>query len=65
MKNYWFNKNLYEYNCSEFIKKYIHNNNYMNELYLASNIVESIHGKLDYYLPKKITEKVVIIPSSE
>lgn len=28
----------------------------MNTLYLTNNIVESIHGKLDFYLPKKITD---------
>jgi hypothetical protein len=29
----------------------------MNKLYLTNDIVESIHGKLNYYLPKKITDQ--------
>ena len=55
IKNYWFNKSPVEYNYSEFIERYKDNNIYMNKLYLTNNIVESIHGKLNYFLPKKIT----------
>ena len=27
----------------------------MNKIYITNNIVESIHGKINYYLPKHIT----------
>lgn len=53
IKNYWSNKSPVEYNYSEFIKRYKDNNTYMNKLYLTNNIVESIHGKLNYFYKKK------------
>jgi hypothetical protein len=28
---------------------------YMNKIHITNNIVESIHGKINYYLPKHIT----------
>ena len=30
----------------------------MNKIYLTINIVELIHGKLNYFLPKKITDQI-------
>ena len=55
LKNYCFKKNNNIYNYSEFIKKYSNEKKYMNKIYITNNIVESIHGKINYYLPKHIT----------
>ena len=55
LKNYWFKKPNNIYNFSEFFKKFKGNKKYLDKIYLTNNIVESIHGKLNYYLPKHIT----------
>ena len=61
LKNYWFKKDLHEYNFSEFIKKYKTNKKIFEKLYLTNNIVESLHGKINYYLPKHTTNRINFI----
>ena len=63
LKNYWFKKSVEEYNFSEFINKYKTDKDKLNKLYITNNIVESIHGKLNYFLPKKITNQNSFIKS--
>ena len=63
LNNYWFKKNNRIYNYSEFFSKYKNDNLALNKIYLTNNIVESIHGKLNYYLPKHIANNQNFINS--
>lgn len=63
MQKCWFKKNIEEYNFSEFINKYKSDNEKLKKLYITNNIVESFHGKLNYFLPKKITNQSNFIKS--
>ena len=56
-----FKKNNEEYNYSNIIKKYYDNEDKLNRLYLTNNIIESLRSKLDYYLPKQVTNIVTNI----
>lgn len=63
IKNFWFKRPNEEYNFSKFIHKYIKNKNALEKLYLRNNITESIHAKLNYFLPRHITNQVNFINS--
>ena len=56
LKTYWFKKNNEEYNFSMFIKKYCKDENKLEKLYFTNNIIEAIHGKINFYLPKRATK---------
>ena len=51
---YWFKRNINDYNYSKFINKFKNNNDAINKLYFTNNIVESIHAKINYFLPRHI-----------
>ena len=61
----WFNRNVKYYNYSTIIQNYYNKNELLNKLYLTNNIVESIHSKLNYNLPKHKTTKLDFIKSIE
>ena len=63
LKNFWFKRPNEEYNYSKFIHKYIDNKNALEKLYLTNNITESIHAKLNYFLPRHITNQFNFINS--
>ena len=53
----WFSKNPDMYNYSTLLdyKKKSEKNKYLEKLYLTNNISESLHSKINYYLPKYST----------
>ena len=63
LKNFWYKRPNEEYNYSKFIHKYIDNKNALEKLYLTNNITESIHAKLNYFLPRHITNQFNFINS--
>ena len=36
-----------------FMSKFKNNKDAMNKLYVTKNIIESLHSKINYFLPKK------------
>ena len=63
LKNFWFKKDNEIYNFSLFFSKYKNDKNAVNKIYLTNNIVESLHGKLNYYLPKHTSNQYNFINS--
>ena len=63
LKEYWFSKNISEYNFSQFINKYKQSKDKMDMIYLTNNIIESINSRINFYLPKKITNELNFIKS--
>ena len=57
LKSYWFKKIINNYNYSCFIKKYLNNKKALDELCVTNNIIESLHSKLNYYLPRHVTNQ--------
>ena len=56
LKKYLFKLDPNIYNIEKIIKyKKENNNKYLDYLYITNNVVESINGKLNYYLSKGIT----------
>ena len=64
LKKYLFKLNESSYNYEDFLN-YKGNNNFeiMTKIYFANNIVENINSKINYYLPKKITNNVDFVNS--
>ena len=50
-----YNNNNYNYSC--FIKKYFNNKKALDKLYVTNNIIESLHSKLNYYLPRHVANQ--------
>ena len=65
LKNYWFNHNRYDYNYSDVISNYYKNKNLIDRMYLTNNIVESLHSKINLYLPKHKSTKYNFINTLE
>ena len=55
LKRTWFKKGRIDYNYSDIIKKYYNNNDIINKMFLTNNIIESIHSKINQFLPKHKT----------
>jgi len=66
LENFWFKKPINLYNYSKLSHENNHldiNNKYMKRFYFTNNVAESIHQKLDYYLPKRKTTPLDFIES--
>ena len=57
LQNFWFKKNIRDYNYSYFIEKFKENDAALNKLYLTNNILESLHSKINNNLPHSIPNK--------
>ena len=57
LQNFWFKKNIRDYNYSYFIEKFKENDAALKKLYLTNNILESLHSKINYNLPHSIPNK--------
>ena len=57
LQNFWFKKNISNYNYSYFIEKFKENDTALKKLYLTNNILESLHSKINYNLPHSIPNK--------
>ena len=51
----WFKRKNTDYNFSNTIKKFSSNNEALNKIYFTNNIAESIHSKINYFLPRHIS----------
>ena len=65
IKNNLFKLKLNAYNYSQLIELFKKNNNnkYLSKLLATINIIEYINSKLNYYLPKKVTNNYSFIKS--
>ena len=69
LKNFIFKLKYSNYNYEDIIKFYKNKNNLSNndknkileKLYLTNNLVESINGKIAYYLPKKPINNIAFV----
>ena len=57
LQNYWFKKNIRDYNYSYFIEKFKKNDSALKKLYLTNNILESLHSKISNNLSGSIPSK--------
>ena len=57
LNSYWFKKPDNEYNFSDILQKFEGNIDNLNTFYFTSNITESIHAKINYYLPRHISSE--------
>ena len=56
IKKNWFKKNYEFFNYSELLEKSIGGDDkYLDKFYITNNISESLHAKLNFYLPKNVT----------
>ena len=63
LNKFWFIKNNGEFNYLKFIEKYRNNVKALNKLYITNNIIESLHHKLTYNVPKCVLNKYNFINS--
>ena len=57
LNSYWFKKPDNEYNFSDILQKFEGNIDNLNTFYFTNNITESIHAKINYYLPRHISSE--------
>ena len=57
LNSYWFKKSDNEYNFSDILQKFEGNICNLNTFYFTNNITESIHEKINYYLPRHISSE--------
>ena len=57
LNSYWFKKPDNEYNFSDILQKFEGNIGNLNTFYFTNNISESIHVKINYYLPRHISSE--------
>ena len=65
LKRTWFKKGRKDFNYSKVIKEYYNNIKIIDKMYLTNNIIESLHSKINSYLPKHKTTVYNFIKSLE
>ena len=65
LKRTWFKKGRKDFNYSKVIKEYYNNIKIIDKIYLTNNIIESLHSKINSYLPKYKTTVYNFIKSLE
>ena len=65
LKRTWFKKGRKDFNYSKVIKEYYNNIKIIDKIYLTNNIIESLHSKINSYLPKHKTTVYNFIKSLE